>query len=695
MKFTFPPESRPLEGYTIKRAIHRGGFGEVYYALSDAGKEVALKLLQRHNMDVELRGVSQCLNLKHPNLVTIFDVRTDRDGDHWVVMEYVSGKSLDRVIDDYPHGLPMEQVRHWLSGIVAGVEYLHDCGLVHRDLKPANIYTEHGSVKIGDVGLSKFIAPSQRSAQTQSVGTVYYMAPEVAHGRYGKEVDIYALAVILYEMLTGRVPFAGETTGEILMKHLSEEPDLTPIPVPLRPVLARALHKDPQLRTASAADLEREFRNAVVGGGTSEEIPAGAFLPSPEEIPANAFLPPPRSPHPSPPANRPNRPLEQTVEYRPNAVGKPPCGARKPHQAVKVKKASKRRGKSCGSSDPWAWLRIALIAVVVLAIFAPQFLGSIVKAFGGLFVIGTYVALGYGLYRLYTAGGLVGLMSNGAQQATASPVQQPPPSPSPTCSPSPPRTADERKKPVPLHKAVKAHRQHTQPALNPRSLRKIDFRHRLTDLTGALTAAVVCTAVITGGLALVTSRLFAESPSAAQPDPVNVALFGLTTLFGACAILIPSKLWEGTAVSSNVRRLSLMGAGALVGIAAYGLNQFLMVDLPSNYIERPYGIFQHVGSHALLSEALQPTLAGYMVFFGALFALRRWWHQADSFRKKRFRISSLLLTVLLAYVLSAVWAFPQVWGMVWAAGISSVVQLSAAWIPAEQRAALMEGQRHA
>ena len=98
MKFTFQPESKPLDGYTIKRAIHRGGFGEVYYALTDAGKEVALKLLKQH-FDVELRGVSQCLNLKHPNLVTIFDIKQDADGDHWVIMEYVAGKSLSQVLD--------------------------------------------------------------------------------------------------------------------------------------------------------------------------------------------------------------------------------------------------------------------------------------------------------------------------------------------------------------------------------------------------------------------------------------------------------------------------------------------------------------------------------------------------------------------------------------------------------------------
>ena len=256
MKFTFPPESSPLDGYTIKRAIHRGGFGEVYYALSNAGKEVALKLLN-NNLEVELRGVSQCLNLKHPNLVTIFDIRQDSDGDHWVVMEFVSGKGLYETLQTYPSGMPLNEVVHWLSGISAGLAFLHDRGIVHRDLKPANVFQDTGHVKVGDVGLSKYISESNRSAQTQSVGTVYYMAPEVARGRYGKEVDVYAMGVMLYEMLTGRVPFDGETTAEILMKHLTGEPDLSLLPNPLQTVLGHALEKDPLKRIASIKELER------------------------------------------------------------------------------------------------------------------------------------------------------------------------------------------------------------------------------------------------------------------------------------------------------------------------------------------------------------------------------------------------------------------------------------------------------
>ena len=262
MHFKYAPESTPLEGFTIKRAIQRGGFGEVYYALSDAGKEVAIKLL-RDNLDIELRGVNQCLNLKHPNLLTIFDVRQSAIGEHWIVMEYMSGQTLDQLLAQHPTGLPLERIESLLNELVAGVSYLHEQGIVHRDLKPANIFVEPESVKLGDVGLSKFISTSRRSAQTESVGTIYYMAPEIAHGRYGREVDVYALGVILFEMLTGKVPFDGETTGEILMKQLTQPPNLAVLPAVMRPVVGRALEKDPLKRTPTAARLASEFRAAV------------------------------------------------------------------------------------------------------------------------------------------------------------------------------------------------------------------------------------------------------------------------------------------------------------------------------------------------------------------------------------------------------------------------------------------------
>jgi eukaryotic-like serine/threonine-protein kinase len=253
-RYIFSSGARPLDGYTIKRAIGRGGFGEVYYATSDAGKEVALKLITRH-IEIESRGVVQCMNLKSPNLITIYDLKTNEAGDTFVIMEYVAGPSLANVLSQHPEGLPLNEVRTWLKGLVEGVAYLHDHGIVHRDLKPANMFMEQGVVKIGDYGLSKLITHSQGSGHSESIGTCHYMAPEISTGKYHKPIDVYAIGVILYEMLTGHVPFDGETVGEVLMKHLTAQPDLSVLSEPYRTIVGKALAKDPAHRPARVYGL--------------------------------------------------------------------------------------------------------------------------------------------------------------------------------------------------------------------------------------------------------------------------------------------------------------------------------------------------------------------------------------------------------------------------------------------------------
>jgi len=296
MKFTYSSGQRPLEGYTIKRGIGRGGFGEVYFALSDGGKEVALKLVRdTGNRDVELRGVGLCLNLKHPHLVSLFDLRKDNRGDQWVVMEYVSGDALNAVLQRHPQGLPLELVREWFLGLARAISYLHDHGIVHRDLKPANIFIENGVVKVGDYGLSKSISTSRADAQTQTVGTVYYMAPEIKSGKYDKHVDIYAAGVLLYQMLTGLVPFDGVTAGEVLLKHLTTPPDLSKIPTEYVPILQKALAKNPDHRFATMA----EFARAVEAVGQKKPEPASLNI--------AGTMPPSRWP---PPANPPVAPAE-------------------------------------------------------------------------------------------------------------------------------------------------------------------------------------------------------------------------------------------------------------------------------------------------------------------------------------------------------------------------------------------------
>lgn len=622
MKFTFGPESRPLDGYTIKRAIARGGFGEVYYALTDSGKEVALKLLQE-NMEVELRGVTQCLNLKCANLVTIYDIKQDRDGDHWIVMEYVGGKTLDRVIHEHPHGMPLAEVLAWLDGLAGGIGFLHERGLVHRDLKPANVFRENGVVKVGDVGLSKFIAPSRRSAHTQSVGTVYYMAPEVAKGRYGREVDVYSTAVILYEMLTGKVPFDGETTAEILMKHLTERPNLDAISPSLRPVFERALEKDPQRRTPDVAELARQFRAAAAGDATSRlnETPAAATAVSPVVIPSPQLLE--------------TQPFSQPVR---NSVFRAPAPPQNPLAGFVYAVRESLAGA-------WRHHPFLVMAVIAGAVFwlRPQMRvasGSqlAMMAIGTLIAIEIFRSVSRFVDRLFSDEHV------------------------------------ERRKPTSSY-GRKLNRPAAYRAVDPNTMRIISWRRRFTELSGSLAVAGLATSLVTTALAYTTSFF---------PAPALLGHFAGATLVASWGLLVLGKLREGHRREPYLDRLLLAGVGAVVGFGIFQLDQFLMIDLPMDGWSQKDGMFVMSGL-PMVDAAHQPILAGYIAFFATLFGLRRWWWHTDSCRPHRFRVMSILLTTALGAVLARVWGFPMLWGTVWAASLSSVVQLASAWTPPEHR----------
>ncbi|VAX38180.1 Serine/threonine protein kinase PrkC, regulator of stationary phase [hydrothermal vent metagenome] len=655
MKFTFAPQSEPLPGYTIKRAIHRGGFGEVYYAMTDAGKEVALKLLNQHT-DIELRGVTQCLNLKHPNLVTIFDIKTDADDDHWIIMEYVSGDNLATVLENHPQGMPIEKVTHWLEGITAGLNYLHDKGIVHRDLKPANIYSENEMVKVGDVGLSKFITESRRNAQTQSVGTVYYMAPEIANGRYGREVDVYSLGIMLFELITGNVPFEGESAGEILMKHLSAKPNLSPLPKNLRPVLAHALAKDPQKRTPSAIALLKEFKQALSGKSVVLEIPEESFInPTAPPLPAHlmkekdVLLVPEES-------------FSQNYQNKKKKQKKPHA---KPRSRKKSESIFTRMHRQQTESPPTIKnATVKLLAAVIVFIVIVSLAGGGIDAAVGrqLFIASILGALAYAA--------ILGALAYAAillsKSATGSTVRL--------------FTGNHRTEERATSSSDNLNNGYSRglqyEKLTHHTPRFISFRHRITELTGSMTMAVFCTATITAGLYFFKMLVVTSG---------EVALFGGVTLLASWGVMLISKLTEGSTLDNLPRRLVQMLMGAAIGIGAFYLSDLFYVSLSD--VQNP-AMFSSIGRLNLiesLASPRQPTMAGFVIFFVALFGIRRWWVQADSFRQKRFRVMSVAFTALLAWGISLTYYFPAHWAITWAATICSVVHLSSIWIPREDR----------
>jgi eukaryotic-like serine/threonine-protein kinase len=322
MKFTYRWGQRPLEGFTIKRGLGQGGFGEVYFAVSDGGKEVALKMLLRGRTDTELRGISNCLNLKHPHLVHLYDLRTDDRGDHWLAMEYVQGEPLSSLLNRNPKGLPADQAREWFLQVAEAVAYLHDHAVIHRDIKPGNVFVEDGILKLGDYGLSKVVSATQLN-QSVNVGTVYYMAPEVGKGACTKQVDIYALGVMFYEMLTGEVPFRGDSWAEVALRHQTDTPELANVPPDYLAILQKALHKKPELRYAEVSDMIRDVEGLMMPAIPVNRAPENLLM----TLPASPVVPPPvpfvgrgnAKPDAGMVARREPPPVPKRVKYDPNA----------------------------------------------------------------------------------------------------------------------------------------------------------------------------------------------------------------------------------------------------------------------------------------------------------------------------------------------------------------------------------------
>lgn len=298
-------ESRLPERYRNPELIARGGMGEVYRA-EDAhlARVVAIKLLSGRFADNDaIRGRFTreglaVARLSHaPNTVTIFDVG-EHDGRPYIVMEYLPGGSLaDRLERDGAQ--PVGRSLDWLGQAAAALDAAHANGIVHRDVKPANLLLDNDErVKVADFGVASAADLGSFTEVGTVVGTAGYLAPEQARGeRAGPASDLYALAVVAFELLTGKRPFERESSTAEAMAHVSAPippaSDSNPsLPPELDDVLARGLAKEPEHRFASAAELVGALREALdEAAGTTQVAAVPAAAPARERRGVRWLLP--------------------------------------------------------------------------------------------------------------------------------------------------------------------------------------------------------------------------------------------------------------------------------------------------------------------------------------------------------------------------------------------------------------------
>ncbi len=310
--------ARTLAHYQLLEKLGEGAMGEVYHAIDvRLGRAVAIKALKTAASGADksrfLREARTVSRIDHPNVVTIFDV-VEEDDSLYLVMQYVQGRTLrELMVERRPE---VGEALRIAGDVAAGLKAAHAIGVVHRDIKPANVMVlPDGSSKILDFGVAH-LAEADYTTLTASgtvVGTLHYMAPEQLAGKpVDPRADIYSLGVVLYEMLSGRVPFAGREAGPLVHDIVSREPVPLPrlvrgLPQGVAAVVSKAMAKRPEDRYAGADELGHDLELVTNGLSAAEHSTRTALTPATTgrasdstRSPSSPFSSPPCSPFPTP-----------------------------------------------------------------------------------------------------------------------------------------------------------------------------------------------------------------------------------------------------------------------------------------------------------------------------------------------------------------------------------------------------------
>ena len=262
--------------YEIIEKIGNGGMATVYKATDKVLKRnVAVKILRDEfttddefikRFEVEAQSAAR---LTHPNIVSIYDVGVDGNL-YYIVMELIQGKTLKEIIIKEKGPLPWKWSINVSIQIASALEMAHRNNIIHRDIKPHNIIiTEDGVAKVTDFGIAKAVSNSTITAFGTTIGSVHYFSPEHARGGFtDAKSDLYSLGVVMYEMVTGRVPFDADTPVSVALKHMQEEPvepiELNPnLPIAVNKIIMRALQKDTTLRYQTASEMLVDLKKAL------------------------------------------------------------------------------------------------------------------------------------------------------------------------------------------------------------------------------------------------------------------------------------------------------------------------------------------------------------------------------------------------------------------------------------------------